>query len=311
MPRLGLARSYVPARPDGYWRRVAVPLCVIVMLCFGAVELAWADPAPDAMQAALLRQYPKGTFKETEVMQLNGVSVHDFEIITPSGDTFARLTPNGDFLNSGRHIKGPLPPPVAHVVNEVLRTAPAHVQRFTATRYLVDVSTGGKTDRLIFDAVGRLRDVKTSYELAHGAEVGAAVDDSTVTSNLADLIHKDYGDNATIMSITHFPNADNFYDIEFTNEAGRPAHAVADDKEVYISRTEIDPAKLPGHVRKALDKMFNSGQIVAAYRRKVDYFQFNQTAPNGDTITYKVAGDGEVESVRDLNEKAEESAMPN
>jgi hypothetical protein len=290
--------------------RPAIFASLVAMICLGFIANAPADPAPDAIHAALLRQYPKGTFNETAVLQLNGVEVHDFEVDTPNGKTFARLTPIGDFLISGRHIKGALPPPVEHVIHQMLRTPPTHVQRFTTTRYLVDVQTNGKTDRLVFDAVGRLRDFKTAGELLHGSDVGPNVDDPTIRDGLTKLIAAEYGAGAAIQTITHFPDADNFYELQITSAAGRPVHVVADDKEVYISRTQIDPDKLPGHVQKAIAAMFNTDKILAAYRRKMDYFQFEQTAPDGHTLKFKVAGDGIVESVVDENEKAEETVTP-
>jgi len=65
---------------------------------------------------------------------------------------------------------------------------------------------------------------------------------------------------------------------------------------------------LPDAVKETIHEIFATDRIVGIYRRRYDYYQFNQPAPGDDVLTMKVGVDGQVLDISSAKAKEENDA---
>lgn len=282
-----------------------------ITLGAAAAAVRAADIPADAA-ASLGREYPEATFTATSHETINGVGVVTVDVAYKSGEhATARLTDSGDYLVSEHPIaRARLPMPIKELDRNLFKTMPADIDRYTSTQYLVDVENNGKKTRLIFDPVGRLRDVESGEVIQHGiAGAGARDTDPTVRNDIDDLIRWNYGKKAAITTCDAALGDDNEYIVCGRNAKGEPFNALADPNEVFISQIQIDPSALPAPDMDLLNGVFRADKIDAVYRERTDFFEFDQPVRASNSLQFILYADGTVHSVTDQELKAETDTL--
>src|SRR5581483_5688882 len=132
-----------------------------------------------AVEQAIHRVYgPEGAqTKLQRSYEVNGVKVNEFEVTNQYGTSYALVTDDGNYLTSGiPHNPKIIAGPVSATIDRLFANKPAQVKVFTVTNFLVDLQNTGaqgqtKEDRLTFDAVGQLKDIRNQGQLTHTENV--------------------------------------------------------------------------------------------------------------------------------------------
>ena len=268
---------------------------------------------PPKVETALKHAFAGYEWKVVGQRQVNGVEVYDVSVQNQFGQSTAAVTKHGDFLLSGvPNDPSRMAGPVKNAFERLFKTPPTDVDRYTVTHYLVDLDTGGgQPERVVFDAVGRVRDIHTAAQLKHSEQTFAKEQDDTNPDRrrrVSDVIERVYGEkNPQIEHVYAMPNVENFYDVEYKGPGGKTIAIVTNGNDVFSRRAEIPAEELPPSVKRTLDAMFKSDKVMSVFRKRFEYYQIDQPTPDGDMMTMRIATDGLVMSVS--SQKADQENM--
>src|SRR6185436_7649726 len=129
---------------------------------------------------SLAERYPDAKTEIINTSEINGVKVYDVKITNKQGTSTAQITDYGDFLMYGKpHEFGAITNAISQDVSGLFNAKPEDVEMYRVTNYYVDFKgSKGKNSTARFDAVGRLKDVMSSEQIAreggkqaHGAQI--------------------------------------------------------------------------------------------------------------------------------------------
>lgn len=279
---------------------------------------AGAQQAPPAVEQAVKRVYgPEGA--QTKLLrsyEINGVKVNEFEVSNQFGTSYALITDDGNYLTSGiPHNPKIIAGPVSATIARLFANKPAQVKVFTVTNFLVDLQNQGaegeaKEDRLTFDAVGQLKDIRNQGQLTHTENVMGKekVTDQTDTNRMQTMADRFFGKGSTIQGIYREPNEKNFFVVQLTTPQGAKYSVETDGNNVFSRREDITENDLPQPVKSALNEMFGGKKVVRAFRRRYEYWQFPVTA-GSQQLTMRIGTNGDVLDVINHTAQQQESAQ--
>jgi hypothetical protein len=266
-----------------------------------AATPAAATAANPKVEAALKRHYVGYEWKITGHREVYGVGVNDVAIKDKDGESTAAITDEGDMLFAGYPApKNKIAGPVELVLKDLFKTQPADVDRMRATTYLVllKASNGGQC-QVDFDAVGRVKEIKTLHDLKGKVEVleGHEIKDEATTKRMESFVDRNFGKEAKVDAIHAVPTLENFYNLEVTESDGRKMQVVTDGNNLFSTKHEIKQDQLPAAVSKTLTEMFNTDKVESVFRRTHEFYQIQQPCPNGETMAMQINITGEVTRV--------------
>jgi hypothetical protein len=287
-------------------KRFIVCSVLVSGLIIGSAFAAKRDPDVDK---ALKRIYPGETTQIVGNKTINGVKVNDVKITTKSGgEAMAQVTDYGDFVMYGvpREQEGQLKSAVQQRIAGLFKTPPSGIDMYRVTNYIVELNaSGGKTYEAIFDAVGRLKDMRSHHEMtmesaAESQKVtGKEADDA---SNWAKKIVPDAEPEGVYKSAV----GDNFYTVKLKNGG---ESIVSSNGQLLSFQEKLDKGDVPEPVTKAIDALFEPSSVKQIWRGEWEFYQFDEQSPTGEKLVIRMRPNGDILRILTPGEQSDEAVM--
>ncbi len=293
-------------------------------LCAGNVFAQQKAERNAQVDKALVRAYPDTPTEIQGVETVNGVKVFNIKIDAKSGESTARVTEYGDFLNYGsaqQEGKG-LTQMMTQNASGLFKSAPADVELYRATNYFVDIpAPAAKAKnrkaqqaqdqkameeygyRVRFDALGRVLDIQNPDEVhAQYSQIsGERVSDEALAKRLTEKARQYLGQEGEVNGVFRAPE-EGYYVVDLK---GLGTSATLNEEGQLLSyRRQVKGNELPQPVRQAVENMFTTAS--RSYRGEDAYFQFQQQAQTGNEVIVKMRPNGDILEVS--NDEAAQDA---
>jgi len=261
----------------------------------GSIALAAEHPN---LPAILGSEYANAKFEEIGHADLNGVTIKQYRVTDPFGRSYAVLTDRGDWILAGRP-QDPhrvIPAAVRDVFDHVFRAKPERVVEFTETNYLVDLDTGGHIGRVIIDAAGRIRGMKSPRQLKFHEEM-VALDEgrnAVVAQKIRQQVKDNYGADSKIEIISPDPELEYVFNVVFTDGKGRHCEITTDTTDISSKRMQVSPESLPEPVMATVNQMFKSDKIFRTMKHTSYYYHVLDATPSGEQVALNIGVNGQV-----------------
>jgi len=267
---------------------------------------------PEALDQALKQRY--GSDSTTEITgaptTYNGVRVYPVRVKNKQGESTAMITEYGDFLMSGLPSQFKGMPEVVRSTRTLFKAEPQQAQQYVADGYYVDLQQGDQLYRMRYDAIGRLREVVNPNQVERFETTKFKKADSGDASKIEELAGKLVPEGSKIKDVYVDPRLPGFYVAKYGDAKGKEVLVILDQQgNVYQTRTEIASGELPKPIRDSFSRMFDDGKIKWAYRTQYQFYQFEQEAPGGERVTFKVRPNGEIMDVSSVEAEQEDKAV--
>ncbi len=273
------------------------------MICSGA--LAKRDPD---VNKAVKAEYPDAQTQVLNVREINGVKVSNVHVTTKDGETTAQVTEFGDFLNYGlpRGKEGNYMSVVKGNTEGLFKNPPTDVQVFRATNYVVDLpGSNNQSYQATFDAVGRLRDLTNARQISNELATEKQTPASGADADAAQKFAKQYYPEIQVEGVFKSDAGANVYNVKTTT--GNVA--VSSTGQLYSVREMIPNEEMPKPVADAVNSMFKSDKINKVYRTEWEYYQLNESLPNGEQVVIRMRTNGDVLKVITPTQDQEMAAL--
>ena len=267
---------------------------------------------PEAIDQALKQRYGKDATTEITgaPTTYNGVRVYPVRVTNKRGESSALITEYGDFHLSGMPSNFKGMPEAVREAQGLFKSNPENAAQYVADGYYVDLQQGDGLYRVRYDAIGRLREVMNPEQVERFETTNFKKADERAADKVQELAERHVPEGSKIKEIYVDPRNPGFFVAKYTEPEGKEVLVITDDQgNVYQTRTEIDPKELPRPIRDAFSRMFDDGKIKWAYRTQYQFYQFDQEAPGGERVTFKVRPNGQIMDVSSVQAEQEEQAV--
>lgn len=293
-------------------------------LCAGNLFAQQKGERNAKIDKALTQAYPDTPTELGAAETVNGVKVFSVKIDAKTGESTARVTEHGDFLNYGsaqQQGKG-LTQMLTQNASGLFKTAPADVELYRSTNYFVDIpapaakSKNRKAQRaqdqkameefgyrVRFDAVGRVLDIQNPDEVqAASHELSdERVSDEALAKRLTEKARQYLGDKGEVNGVFRAPE-EGYYVVDLKG-LGTSA-TINEEGQLLSYRRQVEGTELPQPVRQAVENMFTTAS--RSYKGEDAYFQFQQQAQTGNEVIVKMRPNGDILEVS--NDEAAQDA---
>lgn len=287
-------------------------------LCAGNALAQNSERDPDVDQA-LQRAYPDIPTEVQGVETVNGVKVFNITIKSKAGESSARVTEYGDFLNYGSAQQSKaLSQMLTQNASGLFKSTPSSIELYRATNYFVDIPVSAAQApksadqkapaeygyRVRFDAVGRVLDIQNPEEV-HGEYSrfsGERVEDEALAKRITEHARQYIG-KGEINGVFKAPE-EGYYVVD-TKGIGTSV-TINDEGQILSYRRQVTGTELPLPVRQAIENMFTDAR--RSYKGEDAYFQFQQQAQTGNEVTVKMRPNGEILEVNNAEAAQEAKA---
>lgn len=281
---------------------------IILALFLSTVAIAKRDPD---VNAALKRVYKDATTEIIGSYQVNGVKINRVKVTNAQGESSAEVTEYGDFLSYGipREQTGAIVQSIEQRTGGIFKEQPTNISLYRVTQYAVELrGDNGKTYEAVFDAVGRLRDLRPPHEVEREQQA-AQEKVSGSEGNQARSHAGSYFPEADLKdaTITRSAIGDNFFTL---TTKGGGQYIVSDNGQVYAFREPMERKEVPPPVLQAIDGMFKGDRATKVYRGEWQYYQFGQQTPAGEQVVVRMRSNGDILRVNTSGEPDEPHAVP-
>lgn len=230
---------------------------------------------------------------------VNGVTVWEVNVKTPSAETTAVVTDGGEFIMQGfPAAMAEVPKPVQNTVQDLLRTTPQNLSRVKTYEYLVTVKAGeNEKYDLHIDAAGRVIGAE-HFEHRHYANPSQFPEAQPADRQaLSEVVARDWPGAQVREARLVSPEWGIYYVAITEHGANGWAEITRSNGFVSMASHPLEASKLPAPVTKTMSDFFKADQIVAVHDFREELFDAEQTA-GGETINFLIHRDGLVEKVR-------------
>jgi len=288
-----------------------------VLLC-SVLALGMAAPAvygakqkkqESEVQQALKERYPDAKTEITGTHEVNGVKVYDVKVTNKMGDSTAQITDYGDFLMYGMpHEYSNVQSSIAQNVGGLFSSKPEDIDMYRVTNYYVEFKGGNnKNYTARYDAVGHLKDIMSSSEIAREAGKnahGAEVTDKKAVDQAQGYLKRELP-NAQIDKVYQAEQGSDFWYVT-TKDGGELI--VNKGGLVYSFREPLAKEDFPEPIAAAIKQTFTA-PIDKLWRGEFEYYQFDQQSQRGTPIVVKMRPNGDIMEVRNDAAAQEEQAV--
>jgi hypothetical protein len=267
---------------------------------------------PEAIDQALKQRYGKDATTEITgaPSTVNGVRVYPVRVKNKRGESTAMVTEFGDFHLSGMPSQFKGMPEAVRNTRTLFKTEPQNAEQYVADGYFIDLQQGDKLHRLRYDAIGRLREIISPEQVERFETTTFKEADESAAGKIQELAERHVPEGSKVKDVYVDPRNPGFYVAKYAGPDGREILVITDEQgNVYQTRMEIDSKQLPTPVRDSFTRMFDDGKIKWAYRTQYQFYQFDQEAPGGDRVTFKVRPNGEIMDVSSVEAEQEDKAV--
>ena len=280
----------------------------LIATATSAVHAAKAKKQESEVDKALKDAYPDAQTQIGGSHDVNGVKVYDVKVTTKQGESNAQITEYGDFLIYGvPHEYGAVQNLISSSVSGIFKSAPKDVDMFRATDYYVDFKNpNGKTFTAKFDAVGRLKDISNSREVAEEAkqEHGTKISDAADTKKAEEYVKREMP-NEQVDAVYQGAGGSDFWVVK-TKSGGELI--VNKGGQVLSLREPIQKEDFPEPVAKTIQSMFNA-PIEKLWRGEDEYYQFDEQTQLGTPVVVRMRPNGDILSIHNESARQEEQAL--
>lgn len=257
--------------------------------------------APQSVEESLRKYYPSAQYTFRDSQTLNGVTVYDVDIRTPTGNTVASLNERGEFIYMGRPARVDEAPQAVRDAVSIFRQ-PQNFDELVVTYYYVQVAPPGREPYEVkLSGAGRVIDIRSQRQLrrvAGDAPTGAPITPEE-RRRAEEQARQEFRD-ARVTEIRRWNEAEGFTITEVETNGRRGSVILDRQGQVVSSRIELDPDSLPEPVRRSLGETFNA-DIRQAHQSRQKHYQLRQRVGD-ETLSMRIHFNGDVMDVR--NERA-------
>ena len=267
---------------------------------------------PEALDQALKQRYGKDATTEITgaPTEYNGVRVYPVRVRNKQGESSALVTEYGDFHMSGLPSQFKGMPEAVRNTRTLFKSEPQNAQQYVADGYYVDLQQGKEVYRVRYDAIGRLREIMNPEQVERFETTNFKKADQDAAGKVQELAERHVPEGSKVRDVYVDPRNPGFYVAKYTNPENKEVLVILDEQgNVYQTRTEIGANDLPRPIRDSFSRMFDDGKVKYAYRTQYQFYQFDQDAPGGDRVTFKVRPNGEIMDVASVEAEQEDKAV--
>jgi hypothetical protein len=240
----------------------------------------------------------------------NGVRVYPVRVRNKQGESTAMVTEYGDFHTSGLPSTFKGMPEAVRNTRELFKSEPENAGQYVADGYYVDLQQGERLYRVRYDALGRLREIVQPEEVERFETTHFKKADESVAGRVQELAERRVPEGSKVRDVYLDPRNPGFYVAKYADPDNKEILIILDEQgNIYATRTEIDAGELPRPIRDSFTRMFDDGKMKYAYRTQFQFYQFDQEAPGGERVTFKVRPNGQIMDVSSVQAEEEDRAV--